>query len=101
MDPATLEGKRIALVLTDERDESVAFTGTGHWDEGHLLMLRNKPDPPIHILQEWHSRIRATPEDSKSALLGAEFFLRLHVGDRPADADPTEFQKIGLRWPTD
>lgn len=96
-----MEGKRIALVLTDEQDESVAFAGTGHWDEGRLLMLRKKPDPPVHIREEWHSRIRATPENSKNALLGAEFFLRLHVGDQPADANPTEFRKIGLRWPKD
>jgi len=101
MDLAELEGKRIALVLTDERDESVAFTGTAHWDRDRLVMLRNKPDPPVQIQQEWHNRIRATPEGSKDALLGAEFFVMLHIGDIATGTDESEFQKTGLKWPKD
>jgi hypothetical protein len=99
MDPAELEGKRIALVLTDERDESVAFTGTAHWDGDRLVMLRNKPDPPVQIHEEWHHKIRATPDDSKNTLLGAEFFLMLSVGNLPAGVGKSEFQKTGLKWP--
>lgn len=95
---AELEGKRIALVVTDERDESVAFTGTARWDGDRLVMLRNKPDRPVQIHEEWHQKIRATPEDSKNTLLGAEFFLTLSVGDLPAGADESEFQKTGLKW---
>jgi hypothetical protein len=45
MDLAELEGKRIALVITDEQDESVAFTGTAHWDGGRLVMLGTNPTP--------------------------------------------------------
>jgi hypothetical protein len=101
VDLTALEGKRIALVLTDERDESAAFTGVAHWDGDRLLMVRNSPDAPFHIREEWHQRIRATPENSKNALLGAEFFLRLNVSDQPAGADQAEFQKAGLKWPKD
>ena len=101
MDLANLEGKRIALVLTDEQDESVAFTGTAYWDGERLLMLRKKPDPPIHIREEWHLKIRATPESSKDALLGSEFFLMLNVGNLPPRADESQFDKTGLKWPKD
>ncbi len=96
-----LEGKRIALVLTDERNESVAFTGLVHWDGDLLLSIRKDPDAPFHIRQEWQHRIRVTPDESKHALLGAEFFLRLSVGDQPVEADQPEFQKTGLQWPKD
>jgi len=101
VDLAELHGKRVALVLTDERDESAAFTGIARWDGDRLLMVRESPDVPFHIREEWHERIRATPEGSKNALLGAEFFLRLNVGDPPASADQAEFQKTGLKWPKD
>jgi len=99
MNPSDLEGKRIALVLTNERGESVAFTGIAHWEGEQLYMLRNKPDPPVPILEEWYRRIRATPGNSKDALLGAEYFVMLRVGDIATGTDESEFQKIGLRWP--
>lgn len=94
-----MEGKRFALVLKNEREEAVAFTGIAHWDGDRLVMLRNKPDAPVHIREEWHDRIRPTPLGSKDALLGAEYFAILRVGNIPAGADEAEFQKVGLNWP--
>jgi len=89
----------MALVLTDERDESAVFTGTAHWDGNHLFMLCKDPDEPFEIRAEWYSKIQSTPEASKKDLLDAEFFFWLSVGDVPACSDEAEFQKTGLKWP--
>jgi hypothetical protein len=89
----------MGVILTNEQDESVLWTGIAHWDGNHLLMLRKDPDKPFEISNEWHSRIQPTPEASKEDLLGAEFFLRLSVGNIPVGSDEAEFQKTGLKWP--
>jgi hypothetical protein len=99
IDPSQLNGKQIALVLTDESDESAVFTGTGKWDGTILVMLRNAPDAPVEIRQEWFSKIRATPTSSKDDLLGAEFFIWLHIGTLPQGEDESQWQKTGLKWP--
>jgi hypothetical protein len=101
VDLTALEGKRIALVLTDELDESAAFTGIAHWDGHRLLMVRKSPTLRFTYVKNGTKGFRTTPEDSKNALLGAEFFLMLNVGDQPAGADQAEFQKTGLKWPKD
>jgi hypothetical protein len=99
IEPSTLNGKRIALVLTDAADESAVFTGIGRWDGNTLVMLRNAPDPAVEIRQEWYSKIRPTPDASKDALLGADFFIGLQLGALPKGSDESRFQKIGLKWP--
>jgi hypothetical protein len=99
IEPSELDGKRIALVLTDTADESVAFTGVGKWDGSVLVMLRRTPDPSVEIREEWYPKIRATPDGSKDVLLGADFFIMLTVGTLPPGSDETQFQKTGLKWP--
>jgi hypothetical protein len=98
VDLAELNGKRIALVLTDEQDESAVFTGTAHWDGNHLFMLRKNPNKTFEIHDEWYSKIRPTPEASKKDLLDAEFFFRLSVGDMAGGSNEAGLQKTGLKW---
>ena len=99
MSPADLHGKRIALVMTDELGDSVAFTGIAKWDGLSLFMLRNPPDPPVEIREEWCSRMKRTPDSSREALLGSEYFVQLAVGNVPTDSDQSQFLKTGLKWP--
>ncbi len=99
IDPSNLDGKRIAFVLTDEADESAVFTGTGKWDGTILLMVREAPNPPVEIREEWFSKIRPVPEGSKHDLIGAGFFLWLQVGALPEGDDGSQWQKTGLKWP--
>lgn len=99
MDPADLDGRKVALVMTDEHEESVVFTGIAKWDGSSLVMLRNAPDPPVEIREEWYSRMNLTPDSSRADLLGAEYFVRLTVGSLGADSDQSQFLKTGLKWP--
>ena len=99
MDLAELNGKRIAIVLKDEPDESAVFTGTAQWDGRDLFMVRKEPDKPFRIYEEWYSKIRSTPEASRNDLLGAEFFFWLYLRDLPPGSDEAVFQKTGLKWP--
>jgi hypothetical protein len=94
-----LDGKRFTLWLTDKDDESAVFSGTARWD-GSTLVLERKPKPAFEIRSEWHERIRAvTNEESRKTLLGAEYFLRLFVGDVPKGEIEIVFEKTGLKWP--
>jgi hypothetical protein len=99
MSPTDLDGKRIALVMTDELSDSVVFTGIAKWDGSSLFMLRNPPDPPVEIREEWYSRMTLTPDGSQEVVLGAEYFVRLTVGILPAGSDQSQFLKTGLKWP--
>jgi hypothetical protein len=99
MNPTDLDGKRIALVMTDEHDESVVFTGIAKWDGCSLVMLRNAPDRPVEIREEWYSKMRPTPDSSRVVLLGAEYFVWLAIGSLPADSDQRQFLKTGMKWP--
>jgi hypothetical protein len=99
VDLAELNGKRLALVLTDEQDESAVFTGIARWDGNQLFMLRKGPHAPFEIHEEWYSKIQPTPESSKNDLLGAEFVFWLYLRDLPPGSDNAGFQKTGLKWP--
>jgi hypothetical protein len=98
MNIADLDGKPFTLRLTDESDESAVFSGTARWD-GSTLLLDRAPKPPFEIRSEWHERIQAiASEEARKILLGADYFLRLHVGNL-AQAPPDEYKQTGLRWP--
>jgi hypothetical protein len=98
-----LRGKILALVLwgeDDDGEESVnVFTGTVRESEGGYVLDRG--DGVVAIRPEWMSRVKAVPDDLKDILLGAEWELSLTVGNLPDDADPSEYEPIGLRIPSD
>jgi hypothetical protein len=99
MNPAELDGKLFTLWLTDNNDESAVFSGTARWN-GSTLQLERKPNPPFEIHPEWHERIQAvTNKEARKILLGADYFLRLYVGDVPKEATPGEYALTGLKWP--
>lgn len=98
MDPSILSGRRFALILTDERQESAVFSGTLLW-KGQALLFQGSNERDFAILQEWYERIKPVPPSVKSILLDAEFFLSLSVGNLPDNQDLRHFEATGLRWP--
>jgi hypothetical protein len=96
---AELNGKPFTLWLTDSNDESAVFSGTARWD-GSTLQVEREPKPPFEIRPEWHGRIQVvTNEEARKILLGADYFLRLYVGDVPQGATAGEYARTGLKWP--
>ncbi|MDE1160486.1 MAG: hypothetical protein PW792_00915 [Acidobacteriaceae bacterium] len=73
-------GKRFALVLTDEQDETTAFGGWMAFLVGDALVLRRE-DGTLNVEDEWIARIRAVDTDRLREILPeADFFLPLNVG---------------------
>jgi hypothetical protein len=99
MNIAELDGRQLALWLTDSRDESAVFSGTIQWN-GSALLLKRDPKPAFEIRSEWYERIQAiTNDEVRKTLLGADYFLRLNIGDVPKGANPEEYEQTGLKWP--
>jgi hypothetical protein len=99
MDMASISGKRLALWLTDDCDESAVFTGEVRWD-GTMLTLDRGSEPAFEVRPEWYCRIKAVSDDDVSRiLLNSDYYLRLWVGKLPDAANDAEYEKTGLKWP--
>jgi len=99
MNPAQLNGKSFAIVLTGEKDEGATFYGTARWNGERLVIDRGKDKPPFEVRKEWYERIQPVKGPVAKAILeGAEFWLRLQVGAQPA-GDTSDYEKTGLKWP--
>ena len=67
---------------------------------GSTLLLDREPKPTFEIRPEWYERIQSvTNEEVRRILRGADYFLRLYVGDVPGEAKPGDFEQTGLKWP--
>jgi hypothetical protein len=99
MDLNDFAGKRLALWLTDDSNESAIFTGTMRWD-GWTLNMDRAAMPAFEVRQEWYDRIKPVlTEEARRILLGSDYFLRLRVGALPNDVNDSEYEGTGLRWP--
>lgn len=99
MDIAAINGKRLAIWLTDDSNESGLFAGEARWD-GTTLRLDRGATPPFEVRPEWYDRIKAINSDEvRSSLLDSDYYLRLWVGKLPDAANETEFEKTDLQWP--
>ena len=86
MDPSQLEGKRLGIVLTDEKD-GCSFAGAARWDGETLKIDRGPDQEPFEVPKEWHEHIkRVTSPVVKAVLDGAEFWLKIGTG-RAAEDD--------------
>jgi hypothetical protein len=99
MDVSELNRKPFTLWLTDENEESAAFSGVARWD-GATLFLDRTPGSAFEIRSEWHERIQSvTNEEVRKVLLGADYFLRLYVGELRDGITDDGYEKTGLTWP--
>jgi hypothetical protein len=97
MDIAAINGKRFAIWLTDDSDESALFAGEARWD-GTTLKLDRGSKPPFVVHAEWYDRIKAVNSDEvRSSLLDSDYYLRLWIGKLPDAADEAEYEKTDLR----
>jgi len=94
-----LNGKKFALWLHKDAEESAVFSGTIQYD-GHSVQLVREHDTPVEIREVWYERIKPVAEPVKDILMGADFFLLLFISDLPSDADEFGFESLGLRWPS-
>ena len=96
---AQLNGKPFTLWLTDEADDSAVFSGVARWT-GSILLLERGTKPPFEIRPEWYERVQpVTNEEARRILLGADYFLRLYIGNLSAGSDLDEYEPTGLKWP--
>jgi hypothetical protein len=99
MNFAELDEKPFTLWLTDKNDESAVFSGIARGDGATLQVVR-EPKPPFEVRPEWYERIQTvTNEEVRKILLGADYFLRLYVGDAPQGSPSGEYELTGLKWP--
>jgi hypothetical protein len=94
-----INGKSLAIVLSDDKGEGATFHGTARWDGETLVIDRGKGNPDFEIRKEWYERIQPVKGPVAKAILeDAEFWLQLRVGP-VADDDTTAFEPMGLKWP--
>lgn len=96
-------GKRLALVLWGKdyngEDEVSVHTGTVREAGSGFILDRGPDKPQIELRPEWLARVRPVPGDLRSTLLNADFSIPLTVQSLPDDADPSQYQPLGLRIP--
>ncbi len=99
MNIAELDGKPFTLWLTDKDDESAVYSGIARWN-GSTLLLERAPNPDFEIRSEWHERVQAvTNQEVRQILLGADYFLRLYLGELPPGTSREAYELTGLKWP--
>ena len=85
MDIADLHGKAFTLWFTNEANESAIFPGVARYD-GPTLVIERALSVPFEIQPEWYEQIQTVKnQDARNILQGADYFLRLYVGDLPQE----------------
>lgn len=97
---ADLLGRQIALLLishdAEGEDDWAVFSTTLEEEEGKFILTHKTGR--LELKDGWLSRIKATTPETRSILLGADFFLLLAVssiGDDRAEG----LMGTGLQWP--
>jgi hypothetical protein len=83
----------------DGSDDVVVFAGLAEWDGNHLTMRHESSPSSLVLTEEFLGRLQPVPPDLRSILLDADYSFSVTIGDRPADADPSEYVRTGLKWP--
>ena len=103
--PSDVNGRRLAMVACGEKPDGsadvVVFAGPAEWDGDHLSMHHESSQSSLVLPDEFLGRLQPVPSDLRSILLDADYSLSVTIGDLPADADPSEYVRIGLMWPKD
>ena len=96
-----LVGKQLALLLLGEdangQEDWAVFAGTIGERDGRLLLHRRVG--VVELRDEWIGCIRATSDETRATLSGADFVVQVTVGSLPGDVSPADLETTGLRWP--
>ncbi len=97
---ADLLGRQVALLLlshdAEGEDDWAVFSTTLQEEEGKFILTHKTGR--LQLKDEWLSRIKATTPQTRSILLGADFFLLLAVGSI-GDDRAEGLMGTGLQWP--
>jgi hypothetical protein len=96
MELADYIGKRFALVLTNENDDAVAYSGWIASTAGDTLHLEREGGS-VTLETEWLDRIRPVSTEHTEILPDTDFWIPLTVGPTPHD-EATDFP-TGMKWP--
>ena len=103
MDIVALNGTVLALLLISEtntgEDDWAVYSGVFRLRDGRAFLDRGPSNPEFEIFPEWLPRIKPTNDETRLILLNAAHYLPLRIGDFPEDANPTDFNATGLKWP--
>ena len=98
---AIVNGTSLALLLISEKTggkEWAVFIGTAKINTDKLYLDFGKDKPLFRIFPEWYGYIRTVPDNVKSSLGEADYYLPLTVGDMPESQEGL-FVDTGLQWP--
>jgi hypothetical protein len=103
IDLEKIHEKSVCLVLLEIKDGEVANASrclvNAFYDNNTVKLYRQGIEQPVIILEEDRfERIKETPEDLKSILDGADYFIQMTVGNLPDDADTDGMRNTGLKW---
>lgn len=95
--------RSVCLVLLEIEDDKVANAScclvSAFFDNNTVKLYRQGIEEPVIILEEDRfDRIQETPEDLKSILKGADYFIQMTVGKLPDDTDTSGMRNTGLKW---
>jgi hypothetical protein len=101
IDRSQLIGKQLALLLLGEdangREDWAVFAGTIGERDGRLLLQRRVG--VVELRDEWLRLIRATDDETRATLSGADYVVQLTVGSLPGEVSPADLATTGLTWP--
>jgi hypothetical protein len=101
--PEDIDGKMLAVILISENDkgedEFAWFGGKATFNNGALRVDRGTAGPSFTVPDSAYDRIQKCTEEMKTNFEGCEYLVSLLVGPLPEDADPGDFEPIGLKWP--
>lgn len=103
MDLWLVNGKWFAVLMIAEtpggEDEWAFFEGIATWDGKQLLIDRGPGHGRFPVPEDTLGRIKPVDEKFRQVFEHAEYFVGLHVGPLPEDADLSQYVATGMKWP--
>lgn len=102
MNPSAIIGHSIALLLVAENNagkpECMLVFGRIAGEGPDLWVDLGKDRTSLPLDQDYLERIEPVTSEIKDIMCGAEYMLKLFVGNLPEDADTSEYMPLGIRW---
>ena len=96
MNIADLDGKTFTLWLTNESNESAVFPGVARCNES-ALVIEGALNRPFVVRPEWYEQIQTVKnEEARYILKGAEYFLRLYIGNLAEEVAAHKAEQAGM-----
>lgn len=99
MDYKKLLGKSICMLMenADKKDDIHAYLGAFQFEDDQWYFVNESQGWKVALDTEQLSRLKPTPEQLRSILLNADYFIPVTVQALPDD-DPTGYIKTNMKW---